>query len=155
MTARVSVREIGDGKAAICRTILDDLPEWFGIPASKDMYVAEAAHLPMLACHDGEAPVGFVSIKAHTPSAAELFVLGVRRRYHRQGIGRALIDAAVVYGENEGLRVLTVKTLASTDPDPHYAATRRFYEAMGFLPIEIFPLLWGPENPCLMMMRVI
>lgn len=50
---------------------------------------------------------------------------------------------------------LTVKTLAPSHPDPHYAATRSFYEAMNFLPIELFPTLWGPANPCLLMARVI
>jgi hypothetical protein len=33
------------------------------------------------------------------------------------------------------------------------AATRAFYQAVGFLPIEEFPDLWGAENPCLLMLR--
>jgi hypothetical protein len=44
---------------------------------------------------------------------------------------------------------LTVKTLSPSRPDPNYAGTRRFYEAVGFLPIEEFPTLWGANNPCL------
>jgi len=36
---------------------------------------------------------------------------------------------------------------------PGYAATRRFYEAIAFEPIEVFPALWGPDNPCLLMLK--
>ena len=36
----------------ICREVLESLPEWFGIPASVENYVAAADELPMLACFD-------------------------------------------------------------------------------------------------------
>jgi XTP/dITP diphosphohydrolase len=48
-------------------------------------------------------------------------------------------------------RHLTVKTLAPEAGDLHYARTHRFYAAQGFLPVETFPTLWNPENPCLML----
>jgi hypothetical protein len=32
-------------------------------------------------------------------------------------------------------------------------ATRLFYEAIGFLPIEVFPTLWDPWNPRLLMLK--
>ena len=56
---------------------------------------------------------------------------------------------------NSPSRLLTVKPLSSADPDPGYAATRRFYEAEGFLPVAELPLHWGPDNPCLLMARVL
>jgi hypothetical protein len=31
--------------------------------------------------------------------------------------------------------------------------TRKFYEAIGFVPLEVFPTLWGSENPCLVMIK--
>jgi hypothetical protein len=46
-----------------------------------------------------------------------------------------------------------VKTLAPSDPDPGYEATRAFYAAAGFRPLETLPQVWGPENPCLLMVR--
>ena len=107
----------------------------------------------MFGCYAGAEPVAFVSLKKHTPHAAELYVLGVKRRYHGQGLGRALFDAALAFAGQEGLRVLTVKTLAASHPDPYYAATRNFYEALGFLSVEVFPTLWGLSNPCLLMVR--
>jgi len=52
-----------------------------------------------------------------------------------------------------GIRFMTVKTLAASHPDPNYAKTRRFYEAIGFLPLEVLPTLWGCSNPCLLMLK--
>ena len=46
-------------------------------------------------------------------------------------------------------------TLAASDPDPNYAATRAFYAALGFLPLEELPQVWGPENPCLLLVRTL
>lgn len=149
----LTIAEYHDGKEALCRDVLDDLPEWFGLPEAKASYVAAAAGLPMLAgLVDGRA-VGFVSLKPQTEIAVELYVLGVRRAYHRRGIGRALIESAARWASLQGRHFLTVKTLAASQPDPNYAATRCFYEALGFLPLEVFPTLWDVDNPCLLMVK--
>ena len=29
-----------------------------------------------------------------------------------------------------------------------YDATNRFYQALGFKELEVFPTLWDPWNPC-------
>jgi ribosomal protein S18 acetylase RimI-like enzyme len=139
-------------RADRCRDVLDDLPEWFGIPDSKAAYIAASSDMPMLGWCDEREFAGFLSLK-HTPFAAEVCVIGVKRRFHRQGIGRALIDAAVQSCGWEGVRFLTVKTLAPSNPDPHYEATRKFYRAVGFLAVEVFPKLCDPSHPCLLMIR--
>ena len=145
--------EVHNDRADLCREILDDLPEWFGVPEAKAAYIAASSEMPMFGCYNGSEPVAFLALKIHTSVAAEMYVLGVKRRFHRQGIGRGLIDAALRFADKEGLRLLTVKTLAPSNPDPHYAGTRKFYEAAGFLPVEVFPTLWGSANPCLLMVR--
>ena len=143
-----------DSRGAICREVLESLPEWFGIPPSIDAYVSAADGLPMLACFEPAGDVvGFVSVKTRTPAAAEVYVMGVKRGWHRRGIGCALIEAAAQLARCRGARFLTVRTLSPSNPDPNYAATRLFYEAMGFVPIEEFPTLWSVENPCLLMLR--
>ena len=139
--ARVEV-----GRAALCRAVLDDLPEWFGIAAATDANVRAAADLPMFAAREGPEPVGFVSVKVHTRFAAELHVLGVLRRHHGRGAGRALVEAALAFADDEGLRFLTVKTVAPSRPDPNYAATRLFYERMGFVPVEAFRPCGAPRT---------
>ena len=145
-----------DARGAICREVLESLPEWFGVPASIDAYVSAADGLPMLACFEPVGDVvGFESVKIHTLAAAEVYVMSVRRAWHRRGIGRALIEAAAQLARCRGARFLTVKTLSPSNPDPNYAAARLFYEAMGFLPIEEFLTLWNADNPCLLMLRLL
>jgi len=149
----VEIIECHEGKEALCREVLDDLPEWFGLAKAKANYIAASAELPMLAARvDGQA-IGFVSLKLQTDFAVELYVLGVRRAFHRRGIGSALIESAARFASVRGRRFLTVKTLAASNPDPNYAATRHFYEALGFLPVEVFPTLWDARNPCLLMVK--
>ena len=153
--ARLPPQPVLAGRAAICRDVLDALPEWFGIPASIERYVSAAGDLPMLACFEPAGHVaGFVSVKTLTPAAAEIHVMGVKRQWHRHGIGRSLVEGAGQLAVAQGARFLTVKTLSPSKPDPNYAATRRFYEAVGFLPIDEFPTLWGADNPCLLMLRL-
>lgn len=49
-------------------------------------------------------------------------------------------------------RLLEVKTLGPSHPDPAYARTRRFYEKMGFLALEETDL-WGEDTPCPIMVK--
>ncbi|MGF1607812.1 MAG: GNAT family N-acetyltransferase [Kiloniellales bacterium] len=149
----IEVVEHAADKRFICRDILDDLPEWFGIAEAKDAFVEAVAALPMLACRRDGQVVGFLSIKQHTASAAEVYVIGVKRRWHRRGCGRGLLVECERWALDRDIALLTVKTLAPANPDPNYAATRKFYEAFGFLPIEVFPTLWDSRNPCLLMVK--
>jgi ribosomal protein S18 acetylase RimI-like enzyme len=145
---------ISDGKADICREIMSDLSQWFDHPDTIPACAAAVEGFPMLGlCREG-AVVGFIALKEHPPSAAEIFVLGVKRRFHREGIGHRLVQEAGSISRERGRRLLTVKTLAPLDPDPpHYAATRRFYDAAGFLKAEIFPTYWHPSHPCQFMVK--
>lgn len=148
-----NIESVSTDRQTICRHVLADLPEWFGIPASVEAYVSAADGLPMLVCRAGDGlAIGFASTKRHTPFATEIAVMGVERTWHRRGIGRALVEAAAQSAEREGASFLTVKTIGPSKPDPSYAATRRFYEALGFLPIEEFTTVWD-GNPCLLMLR--
>jgi ribosomal protein S18 acetylase RimI-like enzyme len=97
--------------------------------------------------------IGFVSLKQHNPSSAEVYVMGVKPEMHRQGVGRALIDQAQAWLKRQGIDYLQVKTLGPSHPDESYARTRAFYGAMGFKPLEEFKQLWNEQNPCLIMVK--
>jgi len=156
MAPRAAIQPVPvlDGRGSLCREAPESLPAWFGIPEAVESYVAAADHLPMLACSDADGrAVGFVSVKTHTAAAAEVYVMGVKPAWRRHGIGRILIEAAAQLVAAQGAHFLMVKTLSPARVDPNYAATRVFYQAVGFLPIEEFPDLWGLENPCLLMLR--
>jgi ribosomal protein S18 acetylase RimI-like enzyme len=148
-----SILPIETDKSAICRDILRALPDWFGLPDAIESYAREVERLPMWGCAvDGEI-VGFLALKIHTDAAAEVYVLGVRRDWHRRGIGRRLFAAAEAHCRAAGLSYLTVKTLAPRHRDPFYARTRALYAALGFVPLEVLPKVWGEGNPCLLMVK--
>ena len=148
------IRAATKHKGQIVQEILSDLPEWFGIPAANAAYVRRAEALPMFAClaPDGTA-VGFLSLNVTSEFAVEVHVMGVKGGWHRMGLGRALIKAAKDHAVSKNARFLTTKTIAATKSDKNYAATRAFYETVGFLPVEVFPTLWGDGNPCLFMIH--
>lgn len=138
----------------IATEILQSLPGWFGRPEANARYIDEAATLPLLAAHtrDGRA-VGFVTLRQATPQAVEMHALGVRPDQHRRGIGRMLVERASAEAAGAGAIILTVKTLGPSHPDRKYAGTRAFFAAQGFIAVEEFPDLWGPDTPCLLMAR--
>jgi GNAT superfamily N-acetyltransferase len=139
---------------SVARSWLAGLPEWFGIPEAAQQYVADAASLSALVAISATGqPVGVLVHRRHFPESIEVHVMAVARSYHRQGVGRALVDALVAHAAAEGARLMSVKTLGPSRPDGGYANTRRFYRACGFLPVEELHGLWGEGNPCLVMVK--
>ena len=151
----MKIREVREQeeKSAICNDILRALPNWFGIEESIVDYVKDSNEMPYYVAFDDDKPVGFVAVKAHNAHTAEVYVMGVLEGYHRQGIGKALIAECENLCRATGRAFLTVKTLDEAHPDEGYKRTRLFYTAMGFKPLEVFPTLWGEENPCLFMVK--
>jgi GNAT superfamily N-acetyltransferase len=128
--------------------VLRELPEWFGIEEATAAYIRDVAELPTFALEDD----AFLSVKLHTPLAAELYVMGVRRERHREGLGTRLLAAAEDYLRARGVEYLQVKTLGPSWPDDGYERTRLFYEARGFVALEEIHGLWD-ANPCLLMVK--
>lgn len=155
MTAEYSVEPLGIGRADAAETVLRSVPEWFGIESATQMYIKAADTMPTIVVTCREMPVGFLTIKSHFPETAEIYCIAVHRDHHGCGIGRRLVEAAERHLAGEDVRFFQVKTLAPEREDPNYARTRGFYLAMGFLPVEVFPELWDPENPCLLMIKAL
>lgn len=149
MKKGICVRELADPqeKIAIAREILEALPDWFGISEAREEYIGNSARELFFAALDGEAPVGFLTLKPTGEATAELAVMGVRKEYHRQGIGRALFETAKARAKELGYAFLQVKTV-QMGRYPAYDATNRFYLALGFREFEVFPKLWDEWNPC-------
>jgi coenzyme F420-0:L-glutamate ligase/coenzyme F420-1:gamma-L-glutamate ligase len=137
-------------RSRVAEAVLRDLPDWFGIEDSTRQYIEDAAALPTFVA---EPDLGFLSLKQHTPAAAELYVMGVRAEHHRQGVGRALVEAAELWCRKRGIRYLHVKTLGPSRPDPGYDATRTFYESLGFVALEELHGLWDEGNPTLVLVK--
>jgi coenzyme F420-0:L-glutamate ligase/coenzyme F420-1:gamma-L-glutamate ligase len=141
----VTVREVDDPaeRSRIAEHVLRDLPQWFGIDASTQRYIDDAATLQTFAVGDD----GFLCLKQHALRSAEIWVMGVRRDVHRTGIGRRLVRAAEAWCGENAVEYLQVKTQAG------YTDTIRFYTAMGFAELEVFPELWDPRNPALQLVK--
>lgn len=142
-------------KSRICGEVLAALPEWFGHEASAADYVAKVAALPFYAVFDGETTVGFVAIKPHNAHTAEICVMGVLPAYHGKGIGKRLIARCEQHCRENNFEFLTVKTLDESAKYAPYEKTRKFYFSAGFVPLEVFPLFWDKDNPCLFMAKYV
>lgn len=141
-------------KRRIAREILLDLPAWFGIPESTEEYIRESAHMPFFAADEGNEPIGFMALKETSPYTCEIYVTGVKRRFHRRGAGSAMFAEFCRYARQQGYRFVQVKTVAA-GCYPEYDATRLFYEKLGFSALEVFPALWDENNPCLIMVMAL
>jgi GNAT superfamily N-acetyltransferase len=153
--AAVALRVQDGGAGALCADILAALPTWFGIPESVAEYVAAADTEPtVVATLDGR-DCGILTLRLHTPAAAEIVVMGVRPDLHRAGVGRALLGEAERWLAARDVEFLQVKTLSPRHPDPGYGATRAFYVACGFRPLEEMIDLWGPDQPALQLVKAV
>lgn len=142
-------------KQYICKSILEALPDWFGIPEAIDEYAEKASQMPFWALFDEKKAIGFLAIKVTSDDTAEIYVMGIRESYHRKGFGKVLFSTCYEWCRQQSMSFLQVKTLDKSHPDTHYASTRKFYKAMGFRELECIPEIWGKENPCLIMIMSI
>lgn len=153
-TTKFLIEPIFEARGRICREILNELPDWFGIPESVEEYASFAEDTNMLGAISDGFVAGFITLRSASDAASEIYVMAIRPSFHRMGLGTALINAASEMAGAAGHHYLTVKTVGPSRPNAAYEATRRFYLAVGFEPIEEFEDLWD-ENPCLLMLRPI
>jgi len=135
--------------------LLATVPEWFGLPEANAEYVEAARTMETWTVRDAaDAVVGVTLVERHFPETAEVHLAVVDRAHHGEGVGTAMLAAVEADARARGARLLEVKTLAASHPDPNYARTRHFYAKQGFLPLEETDL-WVPENPCLILVKPI
>lgn len=132
--------------------IIGSLPEWFGLPEANQEYVDAARTKETWIVAKGARIVGAALLDHHFPHVTELYFMAVHRDHLGQGAGTALINTIEANALSRGVKLLEVKTLGASHPDEGYAKTRRFYEKVGFLPLEETDL-WGDDNPCLIMIK--
>jgi len=140
-------------KQTITRSILDDNKGFFGIEEANKMYINAVKNQTFYAYFHADEALGFISLKHHYASSVEIFVMAVKERYHHQGIGKLLVNKAISEAKVAAIDFVQVKTLDDSHPDEGYKRTRRFYESLGFKPLERFPTLWDEDNPCLLYVK--
>jgi ribosomal protein S18 acetylase RimI-like enzyme len=139
-----------------CREILNELPEWFGIPASNAAYARDADELPTWLILDEGRALAILVLRHHT-EAVEVALVAVRRASRNRGLGRQLLAVAEAEARKRQAAFLTVKTRgpSAPTPSPEYAETRAFYRALGFREVEEILTLWDADNPALFMAKAL
>ena len=147
------IKEVKDAnqKMAVVAEVLKDLPEWFGIPESTQAYIEGAKELQVWAAYQENELTGFVSLSYSSEECAEIDCLGVKKAHQGRGIGSQLL--AILESEaRKNVDFLQVKTVAEGS-NKDYDRKNIFYRSIGFKKLEIFPQLWGPQNPCQILIK--
>lgn len=97
--------------------------------------------------------MGFITLREHFPTSWEVHCFAVEAQARRRGVGKSLHAHVERWLASKGGRFLQVKTLSAGSPSKEYAETRAFYLATGYVPLEEFPLLWGPALPVLQLVK--
>ena len=140
-------------KMAVVAEVLHDLPEWFGIPESTQAYIEGAKDLRVWVAYQESDVVGFISLSYSSEDCAEIDCLGVKKAYQGKGIGSQLL-ATLESEARKNVDYLQLKTVAEGS-NKDYDRTNVFYRSLGFKKLEIFPQLWGPQNPCQILIKKI
>lgn len=139
--------ENDEDKKHITRTILEELPEWFGIPEAREAYICDSAGKVFFCAMENEKDLGFLYLNETGKDTVELAVMGVLKEYHRKGIGKELFNRAKKAAKEMGYSFVQVKTVQMGKYE-EYDQTNLFYMSLGFKELEVFPTLWDEWNPC-------
>lgn len=141
-------------KSVYARSILEELPEWFGNKEALDDYSEEVKKLPFWAAfNQNDLCIGFFAVKIHYSHTGDIYVCGILPKYHRSGIGTDLYKKAEEYFHNNKCDYIIVKTLSDKASYEPYEHTRKFYKKMGFVPLLTLTEMWDEWNPCLIMLK--
>ncbi len=134
-------------KQAIARKVLEALTEWFEVEESREGYIRDCVNWTFLAAKEDDKIQGFLCLKKTGNATVELAVMGVMKDFHRNGIGRQLVEKAKEVAKAQGFEFMQVKTVKMGMYED-YDRTNLFYISCGFKEFEVFPLLWDEANPC-------
>jgi GNAT superfamily N-acetyltransferase len=155
---RARIRPLSGGDAAACDAVIASLPYHFGDEGG----IAECARAVreqegIVATIDDDV-VGFLTFARPFSESAEITWMAVHEGHRRRGIGRDLMDDALATLRARGAHFVFVLTLGPSVPEDvadGYEGTRRFYRAMGFVPIREFGLRSWRDEAALLLVRQI
>jgi ribosomal protein S18 acetylase RimI-like enzyme len=144
----ISVRRADPHDVEACASVLAGLPDHF-TPDTHDEVRRAWPHHPAWVAVAHDRVTGFVLAERRYPTSAEITFAAVEPARHGEGIGTALVDAALSGLAEEGVRLVEVKTLDASAGYEPYVATRGFWQAQGFVQVDCIDPLpgWQPGNP--------
>ena len=136
LAEKIAVEEINPDQAEIlCRSITNDLPEYFGIPLANEQYFKGVRHCNNLAVKINEQYVGLLSLNFPYPNNSNIYWMGILRDHQGQGIGHRLLEEACLYAKKQYANSIMVETLSPEESDENYLRTYHFYQSAGFKPL--------------------
>lgn len=143
-----------DAKEKAARTLLPQLPDWFGNESSNQNYYRTVRDLDAwVSKNENKEIIGLIVAKIHHNSTGDIYLMAIAPQYHRQGIGKQLIEAAEAFFIRQGCKRIVIKTLSDRVNYAPYLKTCRFYEDMGYEKMITFDEFWDDENPCLLLIK--
>jgi len=111
--------------------LVQGLEGWFDEHARAIAIPTDVKHQTVFVASEGEELLGFVSLYV-MEGRLNIGWIGVRRDWHRRGVGSALMARTEAHARELGLGTLAVYTLGDgVDYEP-YERTRQFYYKHGF-----------------------
>jgi ribosomal protein S18 acetylase RimI-like enzyme len=117
----------------------------------QDAVTAPGKDYCALGAYDDDQLVGFAcyGLTPCTVATWDLYWIAVDPRSFRQGVGRQLMSACEEQIRTSGGRLVVVETASR----PDYAATRAFYEALGYAPAAHIPEYYAPDDDLIVFVK--
>ena len=133
---KISIEEINPDQAeTLCRSITNDLPEYFGISSANEQYFAGVRSCRNLAAKINGQYVGLISLNFPYPNNINIYWMAISKDHQAKGIGRQLMVEACKFAKKQNANSITVETLSPVESDENYLKTYRFYQSSGFNPL--------------------
>ncbi|HAT8180109.1 TPA: GNAT family N-acetyltransferase [Legionella pneumophila] len=126
------VQIAGESAQDLCQIITKDLPEYFGLPEANEHYATGVRTRTNFAAKKENDIIGLISIDFPYPHNANIYWMAVRRDFHRQGVGKQLIEAACHFAKTQKAITITVETISPSESEGNYLKTYQFYQSVGF-----------------------
>lgn len=132
----INIEQIPKEKAeTICRKIIVDLPEYFGLPECNEQYALGVGACVNFAVKIDANYVALISLNFPYSKNCNIYWMGILKEFQGKGIGKLLMHASWNYAKQQGAHTMTVETLAPNEADENYLKTYKFYEDLGFEPL--------------------
>ena len=150
MNDAIQIRELIEEDHNCVMEIANALPQWFS-QTGLDHIAVDLKFQPGFVGLRDDRIVGFTTFFV-SEAVGHLGWIGVLPEFHRQGIGRSLVEQVASRLKPSGVHRLEVNTLGDSVEYEPYKRTRQFYRSLGFEEHERIPQN-NPECPELLVMR--
>ena len=144
-----------DERAQVCEKILRSLPKWFAVESGIQYYInaVKEPNKKFLGVVQEGKTIGFAVYTEINNNTTEIDVMGILPEFQRFVYGSKLIGEIIAKCQT---KYLIVKTSDESPNDTdNYALTRNFYLKNGFERLLTLPEIWGEQDPCLIMIKVL